>query len=81
MCNCKTKVQFEIDSGGLLSIEPLEVNKCHSFNECLDCTEIDDKLEDGIYQADLNCEVYPVRYAECIEYYGESVLENIIKSE
>lgn len=79
MCNCKTKIQFEIDGGGLLSKEPLEENNCPAFNDCLDCTEIEEKLEDGIYNAILNCSVYPVRYAEGIEYDGENVLEDIIK--
>lgn len=81
MCECKTKIQFEIDGGSLLNIEPLEDSDCMSFDECLWCTEIKDNLEDGTYTADLLCEVYPVKYSEGIEYDGENAVENITKLE
>lgn len=79
MCNCKTKVQFEVDGGSLFDIEAIENNNCQAFNECLYCTEIEDKLDDGVYNAILNCEVYPVQYSECVEYEGENILSDIVK--
>jgi len=80
MCECKVKIQLEINGGSIYKVEPREEIECGGFSQCLDCLEIDN-LEDGVYIADMLCEVHQCRdcYGGVMDYTGSSVLENIIK--
>lgn len=79
MCQCNTKVRFEIDGEGIYLIEPIEEAKCPAFDDCLYCLEFKEKLEDGIYEANFYSTVYPVQYSEGIEYDGDCYINDIIK--
>ena len=80
MCECTTKIQFEVSGGNLYRAEPLEKNKCDGFDACFDSLDIDEGLADGVYTADMFCEVVSyATYMGCVEIDGGSALENIKK--